>query len=354
MTVGSNNVVLDPGTKGLHFATLNPATAIPVNGNVTYSLATATKPTYGDGSTLAGTFTGNLAVGLDSAKRVGFDFTITMPDHTYQVSTLGGAAQPAKSAIALTNAGQFGNLNVPFTTGASHACADGNCVFTAQGGMAGAGGGEFAMTYTIGTGTSTFNNFVVGAAAFTSSGASVSVTLDSRSTNSTDAFANGNYTIISNTSQPIRANTPLTFGTRHELTGYAELVGSNRVYEAGSKSLVAAGGTATAFIGWGRWSDGRSGKRHLVHRQSRTPLCLWHADYGLPDQWHRDLRPDRRDRANRGGRRSWDGDAQQCEPRNIVRIDQPGRLRRQLHHPQRCNLCDQHDRRSRPIRRRPT
>jgi hypothetical protein len=68
--------------QGLHYVVGTPTAVMPTMGGGTYTMIGATRPTYTDGSTAPGTFTGSLLVDFLNPKITG-DFKVAMPDRTY-------------------------------------------------------------------------------------------------------------------------------------------------------------------------------------------------------------------------------------------------------------------------------
>ena len=68
--------------QGLHYVIGMPTASMPTTGTATYSMIGATKPTYGDGLSAPGTFTGSLSVifGVPSGTQVDGSFNVSMPD----------------------------------------------------------------------------------------------------------------------------------------------------------------------------------------------------------------------------------------------------------------------------------
>src|SRR6476646_2436979 len=71
-----------------------PTPVLPTTGTASYSLIGASRPTYVDGSTSPGTFSGSISVraGADGPNfhAISGNFTAAMPDRTYNWSASGG------------------------------------------------------------------------------------------------------------------------------------------------------------------------------------------------------------------------------------------------------------------------
>jgi hypothetical protein len=66
--------------QGLHYVVGMPTASMPTSGTATYSLLGATSPTYSDGRSAPGTFTGNLGVTFGSLASITGSFAVAMPD----------------------------------------------------------------------------------------------------------------------------------------------------------------------------------------------------------------------------------------------------------------------------------
>lgn len=158
------NTFAIPGNGGFHYAIGVPATNLPTGATFNYTLTSATAPTFADGLTAPGTFTGDLAIQYGGAGggNAGFDFNITMPgDTTYNLVSAGGTAAPS---IALFNGNLFfaPPLTLPST---GLACANG-CTGAVSGFIAGNGGTEVGVSYMIFNGTGGAPGSIEGAAYF--------------------------------------------------------------------------------------------------------------------------------------------------------------------------------------------
>jgi hypothetical protein len=73
--------------KGFHYVVGLPTATMPQLGTATYTLLGATRPTYVDGSTAPGTFSGSLSVDFDVRNpNVGLNLSVAMPDTTYAIT----------------------------------------------------------------------------------------------------------------------------------------------------------------------------------------------------------------------------------------------------------------------------
>jgi hypothetical protein len=75
----TDNRSYGPNT-GLHYVVGMPTAALPTSGSGTYALLGATRPTYLDGSTAPGTFTGSMSVNFSAMTSISASFNIAMPD----------------------------------------------------------------------------------------------------------------------------------------------------------------------------------------------------------------------------------------------------------------------------------
>jgi hypothetical protein len=131
--------------QGLHYVIGMPTAVMPTSGGGTYNMIGATRPTYTDGSTSPGTFSGSLVVDFLNPKITG-DFKVAMPDRTY-----------AWTATTTNVSSSFQLNNFSGVAGCAGAC----CSATANGFFAGASAERAGLAYQI-TDTKT----VQGAAAF--------------------------------------------------------------------------------------------------------------------------------------------------------------------------------------------
>jgi hypothetical protein len=132
--------------QGLHYVVGVPTPVLPTNSaTASYVLSGASRPTYLDGSTAPGTFTGSLSVTFDpQAARINGTFEAAMPDRTF-----------AWTATGTTGAAAFSLATTP-TSG----CVT-NCVIRTDGFFAGASAERAGVGYSIQD-----SKTVIGAAAF--------------------------------------------------------------------------------------------------------------------------------------------------------------------------------------------
>ncbi|MCR4302802.1 MAG: hypothetical protein NUV63_01060 [Gallionella sp.] len=138
-------------TQGFHYV-VGTAATLPTTGTVSYTLSGATQPTVGSGG--LGTFSGTVKIDYATDK-VGIDFTVTMPDHTYHIVSTGGLTTLSTSELTIdrtrlyvTGDTIFGSIPMP--VGGS-ACTTSSCMFMFDGMVVGAqGSNEVGGTYVIG------------------------------------------------------------------------------------------------------------------------------------------------------------------------------------------------------------
>jgi hypothetical protein len=131
-------------SQGFHYVVGLPTPVLPTNGVLAnYVLSGASRPTYLDGSTAPGTFTGSLTVRFDAQARLDGIFQAAMPDRTFNW-TAGGTTSSSGFLLAT----QTSNCPPP-------------CNITTSGFFAGANAERVGLGYSI-EDTKT----VVGAAAF--------------------------------------------------------------------------------------------------------------------------------------------------------------------------------------------
>jgi len=129
--------------QGFHYVVGLPTPVLPTTGGGTYTLSGASRPTYLDGSTAPGAFTGSLVVTFGAQARVDGTFEAKMPDRTFNW-TAGGTTSSSSFLLAT----QTSNCPPP-------------CNITTSGFFAGATAERAGVGYSI-EDTKT----VVGAAAF--------------------------------------------------------------------------------------------------------------------------------------------------------------------------------------------
>jgi hypothetical protein len=139
---------------GLHYVIGAPTPIMPVSGTATYTLMGATQPTYVNGVTAPGTFSGTLTAQFSpSGSTVQGSFAAAMPDRTYSWSATGGGSGPFFSMTASTVSG----------------CANpgSNCSAQMTGFFSGANADRAGVAYKVQDLNSDFiGNKLVGAAAF--------------------------------------------------------------------------------------------------------------------------------------------------------------------------------------------
>ena len=74
------------GNQGLHYVVGLPTARLPTLGTATYTLLGATKPTYVDGTTAPGIFSGSLGVDFGQATVKTIGWNVSMPDRNYAIS----------------------------------------------------------------------------------------------------------------------------------------------------------------------------------------------------------------------------------------------------------------------------
>jgi FecR protein len=145
--------------QGLHYVIGLPTSVMPATGTATYSLLGATSPTYVDGKTLPGTFSGSLNVDFGAAT-VGLNLKIAMPDSNGYL--LGGSAEilrPGSLFSGDTSSSQGSSL-VTITPTDQRACI---CSATVQGFFSGLSAERAGLSYNI---QDSAAGAIVGAAAF--------------------------------------------------------------------------------------------------------------------------------------------------------------------------------------------
>src|SRR5262249_32954748 len=127
--------------QGFHYVVGMPTMVMPTIGTATYSVLGATRPTYADGSTAPGTFSGSLPVqfGADGPNfhSVSGSFSVAMPDRTYSWSASSGTSN-AYFALFASNTAISGCANPGF-----------NCRADVSGFFAGTNAERAAAAYRI-------------------------------------------------------------------------------------------------------------------------------------------------------------------------------------------------------------
>jgi len=141
--------------QGLHYVIGLPTPSMPATGTATYSLLGATRPTYIDGSTSPGSFSGNLSVDFGKLT-VAMSLSVGMPDGNGYA--IGGNAQIASGTAFFSGASGAG-LTVSGTSGS--ACSS-VCTASVDGFFAGSSAERAGLGYNILDTTKT----IVGTAAF--------------------------------------------------------------------------------------------------------------------------------------------------------------------------------------------
>lgn len=91
--------------QGLHYVVGVPTPTLPASGSATYALLGATKPTYINGSTSPGTFTGSMSVTFGPSASIDANFLVAMPNATYGMSVKGASTSTASFSFAPTMTG---------------------------------------------------------------------------------------------------------------------------------------------------------------------------------------------------------------------------------------------------------
>ena len=109
--------------QGFHYVVGLPTPALPTNGvTATYTLAGASRPTYLDGSTAPGTFTGSLTVTFNAQASINGQFQAAMPDRTFAWTAAGATSASSFSLATQTSTGCVGACTI--TTGGFFAGAN--------------------------------------------------------------------------------------------------------------------------------------------------------------------------------------------------------------------------------------
>jgi hypothetical protein len=139
--------------QGLHYVIGTPTPAMPTTGTATYSMMGATNPTYADGRTTPGTFSGTLAMDF-GANRVSGSFNVAMPNGSGY--SWGMATNPSGA--------MFSQSSLP-VVGSGGSCSSCGCTAGVTGFFAGASAERAGIAYHINEGFPANTN-LFGAAAF--------------------------------------------------------------------------------------------------------------------------------------------------------------------------------------------
>lgn len=146
---GNTGILLSP-TQGFHYGFIVRPAAAPAATAGTYALAGVTQPTIDDGTVPIGTMTGTVATAIDGANmRVGIQLSIAMPtDATYTVTTTGGSAVPATSAIVASGT-ELGFGGDATATSVGAACQGGGACTATIKAMRAAGNDRIVIAYAV-------------------------------------------------------------------------------------------------------------------------------------------------------------------------------------------------------------
>jgi hypothetical protein len=100
--------------QGLHYVVGVPTPVLPTNNaTASYVLSGASRPTYLDGSTAPGTFTGSLSVTFDpQAARINGTFQAAMPDRTFDWTAAGTTSTSSFLLATQTSSGCVGTCTI--------------------------------------------------------------------------------------------------------------------------------------------------------------------------------------------------------------------------------------------------
>jgi len=148
--------------RGFHYVVGMPSASMPTSGTATYSLVGATSPTYADGRSAPGTFTGSLGVTFGGSTSITGNFAVAMPDGKGWQWT---ASTSTSSALFSMSVNNFVAPPSPIT-GTGGACGGAcSCQADVTGFFAGTSAERAGIGYIIQDSTSGTVD-VVGAAAF--------------------------------------------------------------------------------------------------------------------------------------------------------------------------------------------
>lgn len=136
--------------QGFHVAYGVVGINIPTTGTATYTLATATSPTFDKGQTAPGTFTGTLGLTFGPTFKAGVDFTVSMPgDDDYEILTIGGSANPSATLSYDDLANGIFTLNNIAVAQGGIACPTSGCIAVIDGVIGGDVASSVGIAYQI-------------------------------------------------------------------------------------------------------------------------------------------------------------------------------------------------------------
>lgn len=249
---GANPFTLT-ANQGLHYfaaRALPTNFSVPTTGIVSYALYAATKPTWIDGSSAPGTFTGSFKVNFGrTLPIVAMEARIVMPggslngaDYVYNIATTGGLADISQSMtqFQLSSNGTFGFV-APGDDGSSR-CTN-FCTVAVTGSFAGSAD-KAAITYAALT-PGGDSKYIIGSAAFKASGTVASSGSPTISFAPTAVLQNGGTNASSAAEVTISPDGTIS---RVKLTP-----NSNILY--GTSSVLKEHGRIDDVVAWTRWDD---------------------------------------------------------------------------------------------------
>lgn len=257
---GAEGTIWGPNN-GYAYAAIAPLSgSLPGSGKIAYALLGATSPTYSDGSTAPGSFTGSMALDLPTQK-IGLSASVTMADGGYSFATTGGAASPQDSQILLgSNFRNFYSTLAVTPSGSGAACGGdaSGCQVRLVGAIGGTDGSFANLSYLVNSSDLPNAPSVSGAAAFggTYSGGpppivgtekTDQIVIYSATTIGIDSRENSRVTYDDTTGAPLA----YVWETN---TVESPTIGNTTQNDSGSVADV---------IGWTRWADGTTGGRYF-------------------------------------------------------------------------------------------
>jgi len=162
-TGGKGSVTLS-ANQGYHIIAGTPATDLPTSGRVDYDLVGGTSPTQRGGAAAPGQLvSGAAAVLFNTEVKIGIELVFDYNSNRYTAKTAGGLANLSSSELSLNNGGFDGRGAFGNVTSTGSDCGT-NCRVSWSGFLAGPGGQEMGVNYTVQHGTSV--DTILGVAAF--------------------------------------------------------------------------------------------------------------------------------------------------------------------------------------------
>ena len=148
---------------GVHTIVGTPAVDIPTSGLVNYSLIGGTLPTTNEGTAAPGSFSGQLAIDF-ATRRVGVNLDVAIAQYRWNLSTAGGAANPANGGMLINAISSDYFASGLQVSGLNAASCTASCTGDIQGSLFGQGASHTGLVYRVLDGSFTARGSAVFAA----------------------------------------------------------------------------------------------------------------------------------------------------------------------------------------------